>query len=558
MPSHIPYQQSNNLISYFMNNFKSLFCFNTMLLVLLLSLASCERDEPKYKYPVSDNENTYIRTLTKDDSYFLVIKDQPCYPDDYPFEIGIYNGHFAGYGKFNGSLYRVVCLGDIPLEDVKTTPADGWQSADDEILFEKGQTFILEFYAAINPTYSYLKVRVIGLETGKKWIAKGPNNKKYSKVVLEVEANFDPYPETDQDEKISLPAKGGVQDISFKSPASFIEPCSSYPEWLKILVGRDKLQISYETNLLPEPRSYSLKLSPDQTIDIFQEGCTFPKFDGGDGSATNPYRISTPAQLDSVRYVPDAHFIQTKDLDLKEFIKKSGGSWYPISDFSGSYDGQGHWIKNLTISVSILWPDKVDSYSQYIALFINVKGAEFQNIRLHVGEEGIVGTPCFYSRSSSLCICDKKTIISRCSVEGSFINGFYTYGLASDATLSECYSNIPVIGISEAYGLSGGIVKDSYVLNNIAPVSLESEHNLYALGEIAENCYTTGEYRYISERGIEFGAMAEKSFTSCYSLYTNTVAELKQRSTYVGWDFDNVWTIDEGVSYPKLRCFEKM
>ena len=51
--------------------------------------------------------------------------------------------------------------------------------------------------------------------------------------------------------------------------------------------------------------------------------------------------------------------------------------------------------------------------------------------------------------------------------------------------------------------------------------------------------------------------MAEKSFTSCYSLYTNTVAELKQRSTYVGWDFDNVWTINESVSYPKLRCFEK-
>ena len=28
---------------------------------------------------------------------------------------------------------------------------------------------------------------------------------------------------------------------------------------------------------------------------------------------------------------------------------------------------------------------------------------------------------------------------------------------------------------------------------------------------------------------------------------------MKQKATYVGWDFNNVWTIDDGQSYPYLR-----
>jgi hypothetical protein len=32
-----------------------------------------------------------------------------------------------------------------------------------------------------------------------------------------------------------------------------------------------------------------------------------------------------------------------------------------------------------------------------------------------------------------------------------------------------------------------------------------------------------------------------------------TSAEMKQRATFVGWDFDGVWQIREGVSYPTLR-----
>ena len=34
-----------------------------------------------------------------------------------------------------------------------------------------------------------------------------------------------------------------------------------------------------------------------------------------------------------------------------------------------------------------------------------------------------------------------------------------------------------------------------------------------------------------------------------------TTSEMKQRATFIGWDFEKIWQIDEGKSYPALRCF---
>ena len=32
-----------------------------------------------------------------------------------------------------------------------------------------------------------------------------------------------------------------------------------------------------------------------------------------------------------------------------------------------------------------------------------------------------------------------------------------------------------------------------------------------------------------------------------------TTIEMKQQATYTGWDFNEVWSIDEGVDYPRLQ-----
>ena len=90
-------------------------------------------------------------------------------------------------------------------------------------------------------------------------------------------------------------------------------------------------------------------------------------FAGGDGSEENPYKIATPAQLgrfsalfwdttnSNYSHYRAAHYCLTADINL------SGNVWTPIGRtntalipgsssvlFSGSFDGQGHTISNIT------------------------------------------------------------------------------------------------------------------------------------------------------------------------------------------------------------------
>ncbi|MHB1398845.1 MAG: GLUG motif-containing protein [Trichloromonadaceae bacterium] len=100
-------------------------------------------------------------------------------------------------------------------------------------------------------------------------------------------------------------------------------------------------------------------------------------FAGGNGSVENPYQIATAEQLDAVRDFLDKHFILTADIDLSEYA--SGEGWEPIGDanapFSGSFDGNGHSITNLSINR----PDR-----DHVGLFGNAEGAAFSNLNLQV------------------------------------------------------------------------------------------------------------------------------------------------------------------------------
>ena len=89
-------------------------------------------------------------------------------------------------------------------------------------------------------------------------------------------------------------------------------------------------------------------------------------FSSGDGSADNPYHVSTAEALNAVRNDLSAHYIQTADIDL------SGVNWIPIGfgcggysyrpgigtpsfenvPFEGSYDGNNFMILNVSIQTS--------------------------------------------------------------------------------------------------------------------------------------------------------------------------------------------------------------
>lgn len=76
--------------------------------------------------------------------------------------------------------------------------------------------------------------------------------------------------------------------------------------------------------------------------------CTVSAYGAVQGTAANPYMISTASQLQAVNNDPDAHYRLAGNIDL------SGLDFEPIGNvdagpFTGSFDGNGYTISNLTV-----------------------------------------------------------------------------------------------------------------------------------------------------------------------------------------------------------------
>ncbi|NLK18684.1 MAG: hypothetical protein GX310_02700 [Synergistaceae bacterium] len=80
-------------------------------------------------------------------------------------------------------------------------------------------------------------------------------------------------------------------------------------------------------------------------------------FSGGNGTAGNPYIITTAEQLDEMRNGLAAHYKLGNDIDLGEVPYNTGSGWKPIGGFdlgegpfTGSLDGNGKKITGLFIN----------------------------------------------------------------------------------------------------------------------------------------------------------------------------------------------------------------
>ncbi len=77
-------------------------------------------------------------------------------------------------------------------------------------------------------------------------------------------------------------------------------------------------------------------------------------FEGGEGTASNPFTIANYTQLNDMWYYPESSYKLIKDLDL------SGIKHEPIFDdatcFNGRFNGGGHTINNLTVETDLNYP----------------------------------------------------------------------------------------------------------------------------------------------------------------------------------------------------------
>lgn len=210
-----------------------------------------------------------------------------------------------------------------------------------------------------------------------------------------------------------------------------------------------EVENSYRNKVLDdESSSESISFSITKKADVENE----VEFSGGDGTETNPYQVATAEQLDAVRKNLSAHYIQIADINLNEY-----NDWTPIgystldgktSYFTGTYDGNGYKIFNLSIS-------SFDKNNMTIGLFGSsqgiIKNVYLENCDIDIDVSSGFNATVYPSIGS--VVGRSSTLVSGCTATGNLkvTNAYYVYvgGIAGYSTCSNStnYVNIMVEGI---------------------------------------------------------------------------------------------------------------
>jgi len=314
-------------------------------------------------------------------------------------------------------------------------------------------------------------------------------------------------------------------------------------------------------------------------------------YGGGSGTAQDPYRIATAADLIALGETPenyDKHFILTADIDLdpnlpgrKVFdraVIAPDAEWdFEGTRFAGVFDGNGYTISHLTIKGARLLGLFGVLESGGVVRDLGVADVNITGSGDCIG--GLVGLMVWESRVSRYY--STGTVTGDSSVGGLVgFNGFHSeIRVKEGGTISECYSIARTRGDRDVGGLAGlnnGGVTRCYSTGTVTGDSGVGGLVAYNRGTVI-NCYSTGA---VSGTGEWIGGLvglvgvgSGSATASFWDLETSgqttsaggtgkTTAEMQTGTTFLeaGWDFvgetangtEDIWWILEGKGYPRL------
>ena len=252
----------------------------------------------------------------------------------------------------------------------------------------------------------------------------------------------------------------------------------------------------------------------------------------GDGTADNPYIISTPAQLDAIRDNLSAHYKLGKNIDLTAYLAPGGAGyakwgeegWRPIgtlyTEFTGSLDGADYKITGLWIN---------RSSTEFIGLFGFVENGTIKNIEVKIANDksGVKG----YYWAGGVAGHVHRGSITSCCVIGA-VSGFIdvggVVGRIESGNITNCYATGTVSGNYDVGGVLGTAGIGSIITNCYATSVISSYNN--SVGGVAgyvnvsciANCYFTGTISGNNTVGGMVGRVYESNITNCYA--TGTVS----------------------------------
>jgi hypothetical protein len=272
----------------------------------------------------------------------------------------------------------------------------------------------------------------------------------------------------------------------------------------------------------------------------------------------NKIKISTFAELQKIGN--DIAFPLVADYELTKDIDASGKVFKPIGDtvhaFMGRFDGKNHTIKNLTID---------EPNRDFTGLFGYAYGATIQNLTLQ--NTKVVGSWCVgaLAGTASASIIDNVVSLNgdvkgvssvggligeaigdsihRVGTTGQIKGTEYVGGLIGDASsrLRDGFSVNVIKGFSDVGGIAGYV--DSYS---------KSIYRVYSASMIKAPD-GRGLAGFSLSSSLDSGTCFYDSTLAGRDRYGKTTAEMLKQETYVNYDFESVWEIQEGVSYPYFK-----
>lgn len=272
--------------------------------------------------------------------------------------------------------------------------------------------------------------------------------------------------------------------------------------------------------------------------------------------------IYDAADLYAIRNNLEGNYIMMADIDLSEATAPggeldTGNGWEPIQNFNGTLDGNGHYIKGLTIYGK---PKKYD-----VGLFgsINSSSAEpkicnlgMVDVNINIVRDSSGYSEDSYSTAALLADGSWYTKIENCFVTGQISSNV---GEISGICTSDC-------AVENVYNLA----EISYTsdTDSVRTVGIVNTYNsrakcTYNRGEInsgdgnSKNGYPIGGGR---SGYYEYNYYLQGNSADANNATPLTETQMKNSKFYTGFDFENTWFIDpySNYPYPQLRsCPQK-
>ena len=313
------------------------------------------------------------------------------------------------------------------------------------------------------------------------------------------------------------------------------------------------------------------------------------KYEGGAGTAGEPYLIKTAEQMNEIGTNPgdwNKHFMLIADVNMSDI---AGTDYNIIENFTGIFDGNDCTISNFSLT---------STREENTGLFGSV-GGEIKNLGLlnpDIFAQGRnVGSLTGYVNEGSITNCYAKGAVvssgnyvgglvglntgnvTKCGSTGSVSGDVCVGGLVGqidDGKVMTCYSRASVSGNRNVGGLvgktgdeasevthcyaTGSVEGDTYVGGLVGQVERGNAYKSYSTGSVSGSQYVGGLVGRTRVLGIVsrcFWDTQTSGQTSSDGGTGKTTEQMQKMNTFLstGWDFWNIWTICEETNYPVLQ-----